>query len=203
MGVCTRTRAQRRAAALSGSASSTSPPESLPPAPTSPCPVRCSSLHTPHTHTHTQKRLLLHARAPLMSSPSVPPLTLVVAYKAVEGHEVHLECHLPGADQVRDASRPVPVVIWLHGGGESPPGPPPPHEFDAAASALARLTVSPSLCPPRCALRSRCTRAPSTVSSLLRRRPLRLLPRQPPLDPRARVGLRLARLPPRTAGHAR
>ncbi|TNY22015.1 Alpha/Beta hydrolase protein [Rhodotorula diobovata] len=51
-----------------------------------------------------------------MSSPSVPPLTLVVAYKAVEGHEVHLECHLPGADQVRDASRPVPVVIWLHGG---------------------------------------------------------------------------------------
>ena len=45
---------------------------------------------------------------------------LVVAFKEVDGHQVHLECHLPAPEHIKDPSKPVPVVIWCHGGGASP-----------------------------------------------------------------------------------
>lgn len=46
--------------------------------------------------------------------------TLTLAYKEVGGHKVHLDCHLPAAEHVRDGGKPVPVVVWIHGGGALP-----------------------------------------------------------------------------------
>ncbi|BGP43655.1 hypothetical protein JCM10449v2_007700 [Rhodotorula kratochvilovae] len=48
---------------------------------------------------------------------ALPTPTLVVPFKEVNGHKVNLECHLPAPEHVKDASRPVPVVVWVHGGG--------------------------------------------------------------------------------------
>ncbi|GAA5942302.1 hypothetical protein JCM3775_003217 [Rhodotorula graminis] len=50
-------------------------------------------------------------------STELPAPSLVVAFKEVDGHQVHLECHLPAPEHVKDPSKPVPVVIWCHGGG--------------------------------------------------------------------------------------
>ncbi|GEM12871.1 peptidase S9, prolyl oligopeptidase, partial [Rhodotorula toruloides] len=43
--------------------------------------------------------------------------TLTIAFKEVNGHKVHLDCHLPPAEHVNESVKPVPVVVWIHGGG--------------------------------------------------------------------------------------
>ncbi|GAA5912976.1 hypothetical protein JCM8208_002420 [Rhodotorula glutinis] len=46
-------------------------------------------------------------------STELPPPALVVSFKEVDGHKIHLECHLPASEH----GKPVPVVVWCHGGG--------------------------------------------------------------------------------------
>lgn len=43
--------------------------------------------------------------------------TLTVAFKEANGHRVHLDCHLPPAEHVKEGGKGVPVVVWIHGGG--------------------------------------------------------------------------------------
>lgn len=46
--------------------------------------------------------------------------TLTVAFKEANGHKIHLDCHLPAAEHVKEGGKGVPVVVWIHGGGALP-----------------------------------------------------------------------------------
>ncbi|GAA5845280.1 hypothetical protein JCM9279_004828 [Rhodotorula babjevae] len=65
-------------------------------------------------------------------STELPSPALVVPFKEVDGHKVHLECHLPAPEHL---SKPVPVVVWCHGGGF----------FDGASTDFSPANLLPTL----------------------------------------------------------